>query len=526
MSMNRIPWGKFFLLTISAVSLIFLATSCAVWNWFMGSISDEELNELDAGLSIEQKKTPFDECFREMGVMIQAYGLPPVPIQCKNIGNETAEKGLPSDLYTMISTCINKIGKGIIFIPYDVQYVVNESYTGGRIDRVFPTSVIAGGLTGFDKDLIEKERKGEIDAAWAGAQASAKYNAGESVARVSLDLNMLDYKTQAYYPQVQASNSINLRKDKLGWAVSGYYMGCGGEFESNVKTQQGLHMAIRMLVEFSVLELLGKYYRIPYWKCIKGANPDENMIKNIKDYYNDLPEPQQIAELKRLLFVHGYKNIDRNSPTLNEIEIDAFNKAKRQHGTFGMGDTLFKLWSTVKVNEAIKIVMQDRRRAQQEAQNQAVERERQTKLEAEQEAARKAKEAEEFKAVQGKFEGFIAAGDNFVKEDKFEKALEAYDSALKLAPNAPYPASQASKIRAYLERQKAVDEACRTAITAGDALLKSKSYDKAKLEYEKALALKPNDTAAKAKLEEVDKLLSYKKPSGIGKINEKDFNDE
>ncbi len=404
---------KFFLCVVTAFSLTFLTTSCAVWNWFMGGISDDEVTELDKNLDVQKRKTPFDDALLKLGPMIQAYGYSSVPIQCKNIGNETAEKGLPSDLYVMISACINKVGKQIIFIPYDVQYVVNESITGGKIERVFPISVIAGGMTGFDKDLIEKERKGELDAAWGGSQVKAKYDAGTSVARLSLDLNMLDYKTQAYFPQVQASNSINLRRDKYGWAVAAYYMGCGGEFESEVKTQQGLHSALRMLAEFSTIEILGKYFKVPYWKCIKGANPDTNMIKNIKDSYIDMTEKEQIAELKRLLYLHGYKNIDRNTDTLNEIELNALSKAKRQYGCTGISDTLFKLWENLDTAESANIIAKDRKRTQIEEQNTAAERQRMAKITAEQEATRKAKEAEEIRGLQAKFDNFIIAADNY-----------------------------------------------------------------------------------------------------------------
>ncbi|MEI6422068.1 MAG: hypothetical protein WCP55_07605, partial [Lentisphaerota bacterium] len=420
---------KFSVCLTLAVSLTFLTTSCAVWNWFMGGISDEEVTELDKGLDVEKRKTPFDEALLKLGPLLQAYGYSAVPIQCKNIGNETAEKGLPSDLYVMISTCVNKVGKQITFIPYDVQYVINESITGGNIERVFPVAVIAGGMTGFDKDLIEKERKGELDAAWAGAQVKGKYDAGTSVARLALDLNMLDYKTQAYYPQVQASNSINLRRDKYGWAVAAYYMGCGGEFESMVKTQQGLHSALRMLVEFSTIELLGKYFKVPYWKCIKGANPDVNLINIVKDSYADMPEKQQIAELKRLLFLHGYKNIDRNTDTLNEIELNALSKAKRQYGCTGISDTLFKLWENLNTSDSTNIIAKDKKLMQIEEQRMAVERQKAAKIIAEQEAVRKAKEAEEIKELQGKFDNFISTADNYVKEDKFDKALEEYTNA-------------------------------------------------------------------------------------------------
>jgi len=506
-----------------AVSLALLASSCAMR---MGEISDEEVTDLDKGLDIQVRKTPFDESFRTLGYMIKAYGIDPVPMQCKNIGNETAEKGLPSDLYTMISTCINKVGRQITFIPYDVQYVVSESVTGGKIERIFPKAVVAGGITGFDKDLIEKERKGEIDAAAGGAQVSGKYNAGESVAKISLDLNMLDYKTQAYYPQVQAANSINLRKDKQGWAVSAYYMGCGGEFESNVKTQQGIHMALRMLTEFSVIELFGKYFRVPYWKCIKGANPDVDMIKNMKDYYNDMPEKQQIAELKRMLFLHGYRNINRDTDTLSEIEMDALSKARHQYGASGIPDTLFKLWESVDPAASMNVITQDRKQKQFAAMNAAAENKRMAKVAADEEAAKKVKDAEALKKLQASFDAAIAAGDKFVSENRLDKAAAEYEKASAIAPNAAYPKQQLQKIGNAVAAKRQAGDAYAAAISAGEHFMQTKEYEKAKAEYFRAAAAKPGDEIAANRLAELEKILSAKKPAGIGKINEDEFNND
>ena len=135
-------------------------------------------------------------------------------------------------------------------------------------------------------------------------------------------------------------------------------------------------------------------------------------------------------------------------------------------------------------------------------------------------------EAEEMRELQGKFDRFINLADNYVKENKFDKALEEYTNALKIAPNAVYPKEQSEKIRAYFAKQNAIQEAFKDAVAAGDEFLKAKKYDKAKANYEKAAEIKPDDAYVMKKLEEVNKLLSYKKPSGIGKINEKDFNDE
>jgi len=57
-----------------------------------------------------------------------------------------------------------------------LQYVVSESTTGGKIERVFTKAVIAGGITGFDKDLHREGAQGDIDVGRGRkAQVSGRY---------------------------------------------------------------------------------------------------------------------------------------------------------------------------------------------------------------------------------------------------------------------------------------------------------------------------------------------------------------
>ena len=515
------------ILLAGAVSSLLFLTSCAFFDWMQGKTGNEEVTELESGMTAPEKRTtPFDDALRSLGAMLTAYDIPQTAVQSKNIGNQTAEKVLPSDLYVMISTALTKMGKQVLFVPYDAKYIVSESTTGGQINRIYPDIVVTGGITGFDKEMIEKERKGEIEGGWAGASGAARYDVATGVSQISLDLNLLDYKTQSSFPGVLATNAILLRKDKFGWGVSAYYMGCGGSFDSKVKTQQGVYVALRMLVEYSLLEVLGKYFNVPYWKCIKGSNPDTEMISRMTDNYREMTPEQQIPVLKKYLFLHGHKGIDRKSDTLNPFEQQALSKAMRQYGVSTNAEVMVKMWEAVNVDTAKEIVIQDRRRRAVEFQRAAVEQEKEAQLAARQEEERKAGEAAELKELQAKYDNFIAAGDNYVNENKYEKALEGYNNALKIAPNMKYPNEQAAKIRAFLEKQKAAEETYRASVAAGNEFFNSKSYEKARIEFDRAATVKPDDDYVVKKLEELNKLLAGKKPSGVGKINEKDFNDE
>ncbi|OGV55379.1 MAG: hypothetical protein A2X45_23790 [Lentisphaerae bacterium GWF2_50_93] len=514
-------------LLAGVLSCLLFLTSCAFTDWMQGKISNEEVKELDESMTMPEKRaTPFDDALRNLGAMLTAHDIPQTAVQSKNIGNQTAEKVLPSDLYVMISTALNKIGKQVLFIPYDAKYIVSEATTGGQINRIYPDIVVTGGITGFDKDMIEKERRGEIEGGWAGASGAARYDVATGISQISLDLNLLDYKTQSSFPGVLATNALMVRKDKLGWGVSAYYMGCGGSFDSKVKTQQGVYVALRMLVEYSLLEVLGKYFNVPYWKCIKGANPDLDMIARMTENYKEMTPDQQIPILKRYLFIHGYKGIDRKSKTLNAYEQQALSKAMRQYGVSTNAELMVKMWEDVNVDTAKEIVIQDRRNRAVEFKQAAAEQQKLAQAAAQQDAERKAREAEELKELQAKYDNFIAAGDNYVKEGKYEKALEGYSNALKIGPNMKYPSEQAAKIRAFLEKQKVSEETFKASVAAGNEFFNSRSYEKARLEFDKAAALKPDDEYVAKKLEELNRLLATRKPSGIGKINEKDFNDE
>ena len=507
--------------TFSAAALLASAVyGCA---WLQGNTEDSEIKELDEGLKAANRETPFDEALRKLNVMLEAYDVPRTPIQSKNIGNETADKGaLPSDLYIMISTAINKVGRKIVFVPFDAKYVVAESTTGGKLDRLLPEAVIAGGITGFDKDMIEKERKGEASGGWAGASGSARYNAGEGTSRITLDLNMLDYKTQSYFPGVLTSNAIIVRKDHLGWAVSGYYMGCGGSFDSAVKTKQGVHAALRFLVEFSVLELLGKYFEVPYWKCLEGSNEDTVMCQRIADRFKDMPDDRQALFVKRMLFLHGVQGVDRFSLGLTSSEVASVQQEMRARNCSTMGDLYVSLWKSVPLNEAAGRVVKDRKRRQSEA-AQLAEEQRQRQ------EADKAKAAEQLKLHQARvaqYAELVKKADELFANASYGKASEAYKSASSLFSGEAYPKQKLAEIVAIESAARERDASFSSAVSEGDRLFEARDYDGAKKSFAVAAQLKPDAPELKERLEKLGKFLKAKAPTGIGAIDKDDFKDD
>lgn len=101
------------------------------------------------------------------------------------------------------------------------------------------------------------------------------------------------------------------------------------------------------------------------------------------------------------------------------------------------------------------------------------------------------------------------ADDAFAKKD-YTNAKSLYGEALKIKPNEKLPAdkiAESDKLLGELANQKKQDEDYAAAIKSGEDAFGAKKYDDAKIAYENALKIKPNEAAPKAKIAEITKLI-------------------
>jgi tetratricopeptide (TPR) repeat protein len=446
---------KTVLLLAAAVTIVPLLNSCG---WITAETDDQEVIDMHKDMRAEKRETVFEKSLERMAELLRAYGTPVTPVQCKNLGNQTAEQSVPTDLYVMASSAINKIGRPLIFVPYDVQYVVGETTTGGKIERLYPQVVIAGGITGFDQDMVEKEREVEAEGGWAGASGGARASAEGGVSRVVIDLSMLDYKTQAYFPGVVTSNSILLRRDKLGWGAFAYYMGNGASFDYSLKHKQGVHAALRTVLEFSIIELIGKQFEVPYWKCIEGALPDVKMAERLRDEFSFLPEEQQALKMKKILFLHGH-DVERTIPKIQGHEEKIIRTEMSNRRCSSLADLYIKLWGSVPIDQAaIRMDADTRYQQRLNRENQRlIDKDNREKAAAAAEA-KKQQEAE-FQTKVNSFRARVEAGDEFMRKKNYAEAENSYRSANQLFPGEPYPVQQLKVIQELqAQQQQAVEQ--------------------------------------------------------------------
>lgn len=123
------------------------------------------------------------------------------------------------------------------------------------------------------------------------------------------------------------------------------------------------------------------------------------------------------------------------------------------------------------------------------------------------------------------YEKFVQQGNTAFNGSNWEDAIKNYEEALKLKPNEAYPKEQIEKARAKIADNK--DQASKDAeyaeyIRLGDDAYNSKTWQEAITMYEKALSVRPNDSYATDRINEINQIL---KDNASKEENDKKYED-
>ncbi|MGD9368067.1 MAG: hypothetical protein PVH87_20370 [Desulfobacteraceae bacterium] len=335
------------------------------------------------------RETSFSAALAQIGILSEIYGARLLKIQCRDIDDVTGTSyhtggEIPKSITVMVKSALNSIGGQVVYIPYWPDYFAGIQVSGYPLSdqKLVPDVILAGGITEFDRGLTTLDRTRNLDAKTESIDSAPSWFDGDTIgldyskgdkwnkAKIAVDFNLVSYKALCGIPKMQASNGITVYKgiteEELGFTLFGPTIGVRG----SVKKVQGRHDAVRLLVQFSVIQLVGRFMDLPYWQLLDGAQPDPVVMENLKANYQKRGPVGQTLLLKRLLWLHGH-------PVAVNAQMDAETKAalaKADAAYDGQStpvplDTFLKLYLSVPVtNESMERVKRfDRLMAQFQA---------------------------------------------------------------------------------------------------------------------------------------------------------------
>jgi hypothetical protein len=259
--------------------------------------------------------TSFSEALRCMDQLFVAHGKNGFVITSTGIPDSTGKLSL--GVRDMLITAISRMSINSQAFRYiDYESGGNDSVTALRarfenqtkIDA--PQVYIRGSISQVDQ-AVETGKEGVgITTGFLDIGAERDRN----VSLVTLELHLGDFMTTSLIPGIDANNTIAVVRSGSGVDAGAQIKKVGISFNFSSDKSEGSGQAVRTLIELGAIELLGKWTRVPYWTCLQIERTNPAVLKQLRDWWDAMPAPQQSAFLVAGLIGAGYLDGSETNP--------------------------------------------------------------------------------------------------------------------------------------------------------------------------------------------------------------------
>jgi peptidoglycan hydrolase-like protein with peptidoglycan-binding domain/curli biogenesis system outer membrane secretion channel CsgG len=291
--------------------------------------------------------TSFNDSLRCMDDLFLARGIKDVYITSAGVPDATGAiaAGTKEMLITAVAQMSAK-SNAFHFVDYDptqIDVQVLSEMVGLRKDFVAPSYYIRGAITQLDSGVLSSTNAAAISTPFLSLAASKD----QVVSIISVDLNLGKLVTRQILGGMSSSNSIAVVRTGKGADVGGVIGKGGGQagltFSVALDKSEGLHQAVRNLIELSTIEILGKLTRVSYWQCLKIEQSNPTYRTEAREWFDTMSAQDRVKFVKANLTRAGYYQGPADS-ALDPGLRDAIARYQAEHDVVANGRIDFDLY--------------------------------------------------------------------------------------------------------------------------------------------------------------------------------------
>ena len=205
-----------------------------------------------------------------------------------------------------------------------------------------PNYYVRGAITQLDSGVIAESVGGGIGIEEADIGASAD----QVMSVVSVDLNVGNVLNRRMLPGVSAHNSIVVRRS--GQAVDGgaTISKLGANFNLSFNQSEGMHSAVRSLMELSTIEIMGKLLQVPYWRCLEIEQTNPEVTAVARGWFDAMSQTDRISFVQRALAGQNRYRGPVNGQ-MDATTRDAIGAYQAERGLIADGRITFDLYASL-----------------------------------------------------------------------------------------------------------------------------------------------------------------------------------
>ncbi|MEK6294594.1 MAG: DUF4384 domain-containing protein [Paraburkholderia tropica] len=276
--------------------------------------------------------TSFSPALSCMDQMLETSAQPPIFITSKIFADPSGRAG--TAVKELIITALQQMSlrsKTFPVVDYEVSIAQQDTVQnlsglllGMNAMNIKPPEVYVSGAVSYIDDNVAARRRSlgvSSDGSIHGREVSADlaFNGDINTSVVALELHLGDFRTRTLIPGIFAANSAILAKGGAGLEGGGTIFKTGVQFSLARDYSQGSGLALRSLVDIGMIELVGKWLGLPYWRCLSLNQSAPEFQRELRTWYEKASQPSltRFAQtvLKRNAYFDGVVD-SQSSPEL------------------------------------------------------------------------------------------------------------------------------------------------------------------------------------------------------------------
>lgn len=255
--------------------------------------------------------TSFSESLACMDRLFRVAEIPTTLITSKQIPDSSNK--VPVGTKEMIITALSQMSRlsnAFRFVDYEVDIARQDTVqnlttillNNNQIQLQRPALYVSGAIAFVDQNVISNQ----MDIGTSASRLDTGFSQNRNATVIGLDLHLGDFRTRTLIPGLDSSNEIIIGTGSQGVDAAARIGKYGVTFNMGRDYTQGSGNAVRSLADLAMIELVGKWARVPYWQCLTLEQNHPSFQRVLRDWFDDAGLDTARTLVKNSLASQGY----------------------------------------------------------------------------------------------------------------------------------------------------------------------------------------------------------------------------
>lgn len=265
----------------------------------------------------------FSESLTCMDQMLRQAQMPTTLITSKQFVDFSGKAPVATkELVVTALSQMSRLSNAFRFVDFEVDIARQDTVqnlttillNNNQMQLQRPALYVSGAIAFVDQSVINNQ----MEAGVSGPRVDLGYSRSRNATIIGLEVHLGDFRTRTIIPGLDSANEVITGGGGQGLDLGGRIGTYGVRFNVGRDYQLGTGAAMRTLVDLAMIELIGKWARVPYWQCLTLDQTHPHFQRQMHDWYNESGLSGRFNLVRASLRSQGYLPPESESLAVND----------------------------------------------------------------------------------------------------------------------------------------------------------------------------------------------------------------